>query len=70
MAFEYLFKEFGPDTEADDIREWLRKVGDEGWEAVNLMPMLQMQGGGMIGGITLPSTPRFGYTFLMKRAKA
>jgi hypothetical protein len=69
MAFEYLFKEFGPDTEADDIRLWLEKVGREEWEAVNVSPMLHVSGGGVIGGISIPSTPRVGYTFLMKRVK-
>jgi hypothetical protein len=69
MAFEYLFKEFGPDTEAEDIRDWLKKIGEEEWEAVGLAPMQYVMGGGMIGGISLPSTPRFGYTFLMKREK-
>ncbi len=69
MGFEYLFKEFGPDTEPDDIRDWLKKVGDEGWEAVSLAPMLYMVGGGLIGGLSIPSNPKIGYTFLMKREK-
>ena len=69
MAFEYLFKEFGPDTEAEEIRDWLKKVGEEEWEAVSLAPMQYISGGGLIGGISIPSTQRFGYTFLMKREK-
>ncbi len=67
--FEYLFKEFDPETEASDIREWLEKSGNEGWEAVGFTSKTHVMGGGLIGGIAIPSSQRFGYTFLLKRSK-
>jgi hypothetical protein len=70
MPFEYLFREFDPETDAGDIREWLAKVGNEGWEAVGFTSKTHVQGGGLIGGIAIPSSQRFGYTFLLKRPKA
>jgi hypothetical protein len=70
MSFEYLFKEFDPEIDAGDIREWLAKLGDEGWEAVGFATKTHVTGGGIIGGIAIPSSQRFGYTFLLKRPKA
>jgi hypothetical protein len=29
MTFEYLFREFDPEIEAGDIREWLEKSGNK-----------------------------------------
>jgi hypothetical protein len=70
MSFDYLFHEFDPAADAVDIREWLAKKGDEGWEAVGFTAKTQVTGGGVIGGIALPSAQRSGYTFLLKRPKA
>jgi hypothetical protein len=70
MTFEYLFREFDPEIEAGDIREWLEKSGNEGWEAVGFASKTHVVGGGLIGGIPIPSAQRHGYTFLLKRAKA
>jgi hypothetical protein len=70
MTFEYLFREFDAETDAEEIRTWLAKAGGEGWEAVGFTSMTHNVGGGLIGGIAIPSTLRYGYTFLLKRAKA
>jgi hypothetical protein len=70
MTFEYLFKEFDPEADASDIREWLAKVSEEGWEAVGFTSKTHVTGGGIIGGIALQSSQRFGYTFLLKRPKS
>ena len=69
MKYEYLFKEFDPDATSEQIDAWLERTGEQGWEAVNVSPALHLTGGVNIGGISLPPTPRFGYTFLMKRTK-
>jgi hypothetical protein len=68
--FEYVFKEFDPETDTGDIREWLAKSGDAGWEAVGFTSKTHIAGGGVIGGIALPTSQRSGYTFLLKRPRA
>ena len=70
MTFEYLFREFAAETDAEDIRTWLAKTGAEGWEAVGFTSMTHNVGGGLIGGLAIPSTLRYGYTFLLKRAQS
>jgi hypothetical protein len=70
MPYEYLFREFDPNDSEDQIRDWLEKVGNEGWEAVGFAAKLHSVGGGLIGGIALPVAQRSGYTFLLKRRKA
>ncbi len=70
MAFEYLFREFDPDTTDGEIRDWLEKHGNAGWEAVGFTAKTHTVGGGLIGGIAIPSAQRSGYTFLLKRPKA
>jgi len=70
ISFDYLFREFDPEADAGDIREWLEKVGNEGWEAVNFTTKTHVSGGGIIGGLAIPSSQRYGYTFLLKRPKA
>ena len=70
MSFEYLFREFDAETDAEEIRNWLAQHGAEGWEAVGFTSMTHIVGGGLIGGIAIPSAQRFGYTFLLKRAKS
>ena len=69
MTFEYLFREFDPEIEAGDIREWLEKSGNDGWEAVGFTSKTHVVGGGLIGGIPIPSAQRYGYTFLLKRPR-
>jgi len=69
MKFEYLFREFDPNADESDIREWLEKCGEDGWEAVGFATKTHVAGGGVIGGIALPSSQRFGYTFLLKRPR-
>ncbi len=69
MSFEYLFREFDAEADMGEIRGWLAKHGAEGWEAVGFTSMTHVVGGGLIGGIAIPSSQRFGYTFLLKRAK-
>jgi len=69
MPFEYLFREFDPNDGEDEIRDWLEKVGHEGWEAVGFATKTHVSGGGILGGISLPTSQRYGYTFLLKRPK-
>jgi hypothetical protein len=66
MKYDYLFKEFGPEEDMENIQAFLRKCGQEEWEAVNVSPMLHMVGG-VSGMLSVPAVPRLGYTFLMKR---
>ncbi len=69
MSFEYLFREFDPNADEGDIREWLETCGNDGWEAVGFTSKTHVMGGGLIGGLAIPSSQRFGYTFLLKRPK-
>ena len=70
MTFEYLFREFDPNTDDGEIRAWLATQGNDGWEAVGFATKPHVVGGGLIGGIAIPSAQRSGYPFLLKRPKA
>jgi hypothetical protein len=67
MKYKYLFKEFGVSQGEEDVNDWLERFASDGWEAVNMVAATRPVGGGITGGISLPTQIGFNYAVLMRR---